>query len=77
MVGSPSVVKCKSGRKLSVKAWPMFARSSSRDMNMMHAHTMILRSTLRTSRFSSRQVHRAAGSKRCAFSLYTRSRCQI
>jgi hypothetical protein len=35
--GIPFVVMCNSGKKLSVRAWAIFARSSSRAMNMIHA----------------------------------------
>ena len=65
----PLVVILRSFRKLSVRAWPMFALSSSRAMNMMQAQTMMRRSILRTRRYSSFHVHRARGSKRCVFSL--------
>lgn len=60
----PLVVIPRSSRKLSVKACCMFALSSSRAMNMMHAHTMMRQSILRTRRCSSPHVQRAEGSKR-------------
>lgn len=68
----PFVVIPKSPKKLSVNAWPIFARSSSSAINMMHAHTMMRQSILRISRCSSPHVQRARGSKRWMFSLYSR-----
>jgi hypothetical protein len=47
----------------------MFARSSSKAMNIIQANTMMRMSILRTSLFSSRHVQRAGGSKRWIFSL--------
>lgn len=70
IISIPFVFILRSGRKLSVRACEMFALSSSRAMNMMHAQTMMYRSILRTRRNSSLQVHLNNGSNLCVFSLY-------
>lgn len=73
----PFVPSPSSGRRSSVTAWRMLARSISRAQNIRQVQSMMRRSILRTRARSSRQVQRAEGSKRWEFSLDVLARCKF